>query len=375
MKSFPIYIFAEIIALSFLGIWTYQVNNFKRHDIRVIGFAPKRLLIVFSVLPLFLLLALRHQVGADYNIYRNAYVSISAHPLFSMQKTGYEHWFGSGFVIICKIIAQFANSNYLYFFAVISLISIMALYFSITKNSVIPLLSLLIYISDGYFYQLFNQARQGLAILLTFVSYTFILNRKPKMFIITVLIAALVHQSALIFLPAYFITRYKFSMKLLFSMLALGILLSWMWPIVERIVSYTKYASYLDSKYDIALVDVTILWAAYRLFFFCFCLLFRKKVVQQFPQADMLYTLCAISIMLQILSLRSYTFARTVIYFYISMLLLLPYVVKSIKKENRPIFTGFVFIILTVVHVYYFVSKADILLAPVYRTFIGNVFL
>jgi hypothetical protein len=326
-----------------------------------------------SAIPLFLLLALRYQVGTDYNTYSNAYISISRYSFFEAVPDGYVNWLGNGFVFLCKTIALFAGSNYFWYHAILAALAINCLYIAIFKNSVLPLLSLFIYLSDGYYYQLFNQSRQGLAILIVFISYKYIFDKKVLPFIITVLIAALVHPSALIFLPAYFLAKVKLNVINFICIVMAAIFLIYSWEYLKNIVLLTRYSGYIDSGYDVEGMFTTVLRTIYRSGIMLFCLFFRKTTVKAYPKANNLYAICICAVILQIAAIKSYIFARTVIYYYIGMLLLVPYIIKAInKKSDRIIVASILVTVFITAHIIYFIMKADLLLAPFYQTFIGQ---
>ncbi|MDR1472214.1 MAG: EpsG family protein [Synergistaceae bacterium] len=328
-------------------------------------------LLFFSALPLFMLLALRYQVGMDYIGYSNAYAAISRYGFFESVQ-GYTAWLGNGFVYFCKLIALFFGENFLWYHAVLAALSIIFLYMAIFENSKMPLLSLFIYLCDGYYYMSFNQSRQGLAILIVFFSYKYILEDRFMPFALTVWAASLIHPSAWVFLPAFFLAKSKFNVKTALVFAVAGLVLTNAWGVVEGLVVLTRYSHYMMSSYqgNVAWVETTVLRALYRAGVFGLCLFFRRPVLQKYPNADCLYVLCTGSLVLQAMSLRSYVFARTVLYYYIGMLLLIPYVVKSIGKKSQVIILAALAVIFTAAHIYYFAAKADTLLAPVYRTFL-----
>lgn len=375
MKSWLIYFVAECLAFLFLVLWTQSHRSFGliSNGQSVGNENRSKALLVLSAMPLFLLLAMRYQVGRDYKAYSNAYTLISQYGFFESIPSGFVNWLGNGFIFLCKMIMIFAGSNFLWFHAVIASLSIFFLYKAIFRNSAIPLLSLFIYLCDGYYYQIFNQSRQGLALLIVFTTFEYILDKKMVPFIITVIAAALVHPSALIFLPAFFLAKIELNLKVFVTMMVIGVFIIFAWQYVEILVSFTQYSIYTNSQYDVESVSTTVLRAIYRGGLLTFCLFFRKSVVKNYPKANALYTLCACSIILQIMSLKSYIFSRTVLFYYFGMLLLIPYVIKSIQyKHNRIIIATALLIVFLIGHVYYFVTMADYLLAPFYKTFIGQ---
>jgi hypothetical protein len=370
MKSWPVYFFAQILTfmLLFPGKQCILLQN--KNALSEVEWRWYRRALFFSAVPLFIVLALRYKVGTDYNSYSRAYATIARFGFFESVPPGYTAWLGNGFVYFCKVIALFFGKNVIWYHATLAAVSLLFLYMAIFKNSKMPLLSLFIYLCDGYYYQLFNQSRQGLAILIIFFSYKFIFENRFIPFSLTVLTASSIHPSALLFFPAFFLVKKKFNIKILLLALATGFILVNNWSLVEKIVSLTRYAGYMDSLRfnNVVGVEVTILWVIYRGGIFGFCLCFRKAVLQKYPQVNCLYVLCAISLILQMMSLRSYIFARTVLYYYIGMLLLIPYIVASLRKKDQVIMIAFLIAIFMIAHIYYFTAKADGMLAPIYQT-------
>jgi transmembrane protein EpsG len=318
-----------------------------------------------------MLLALRYQVGVDYNSYSSVYTAISRYGLFESVPLYYTVWLGNGFVYFCKFIALFFGEGFLWYHAVLAALSILFLYMAIFQNSKMPLLSLFIYLCDGYYYQIFNQSRQGLAILIVFFSYKYIFESRLMPFVLTVSAASLIHPSALVFLPAFLLAKRKFSMKTVLIFAVAGLILTSGWRIVEGMTTLTRYGHYMNSDQDVAGVDTTFVRAIYRIGIFACCLLFRKSVMQKYPGVvNCLYILCAASLVLQMMSLQSYIFARLVLYYYIGILLLIPGVVKSIGGKEQMIVVLALIVIFASAHIYYFMNMADTLLAPVYRTFL-----
>jgi transmembrane protein EpsG len=374
MKSWPVYFFTQLLAFMFLfpGKQAALLRNLG-NDAESESHWRKWVLF-FSALPLFMLLALRYRVGTDYDHYSSAYVVISHYGFFELVPSNYTAWLGNGFVHVCKLIALFFKDNFLWYHTVLAAFSIFFLYAAIFENSKMPTLSLFIYLCDGYYYQIFNQSRQGLAILIAFFSYKYILENRFIPFALTVSSASLIHPSAFVFLPAFFLAKKRCSIKTILFFAAAGYILVNIlvnnWNVFEKILFLSRYSHYINSKYDVAGVETTLFRAAYRGGIFVFCLFFRKSVLQKYPQANYLYILCASSLVLQVISIQSYIFARIVLYYYIGMLLLIPYVIRSLRKREQLITLAALIIIFMVAHIYYFASQADSLLAPVYQTFL-----
>ena len=70
-------------------------------------------------------------------------------------------------------------------------------------------LSLFVYIASGIYTVSMNGIRQSLAAAIIFAATKYILDGNFKKFLLVILLASTIHQTALIFIPIYFIVRRK----------------------------------------------------------------------------------------------------------------------------------------------------------------------
>lgn len=107
-----------------------------------------------------------------------------------------------GYTIFCKLISLISNSQQTLLVAC-AFISISSVSYLIYKYSENCLLSFLVYLGLPAFLMNYSGLRQTVAIAITLFSYIFIRNKKPIIFILTVLLASTLHKSAIVFLAAY----------------------------------------------------------------------------------------------------------------------------------------------------------------------------
>ena len=119
--------------------------------------------------------------------------------------------------------------------------------------------------------------RQTVAMTFTLYSLTFVHDKKPVKFIVCVLCASLFHSSAIVFLPAYWISKLKIGKKQLF-IVGTGLFISLFIPslfrnIISRITWDERLAGYSESTNALS-------WAGYiiQLSIFVFCYVFRKTI-------------------------------------------------------------------------------------------------
>lgn len=92
---------------------------------------------------------------------------------------------------------------------VVAIIYIAAVSCHIYKYSEKPMISYILFILYGFYTFAFSTTRQTLAIAFILIAYEFMTRKKLFKFLIFVLIAASFHITALIFIPSYWIIKFK----------------------------------------------------------------------------------------------------------------------------------------------------------------------
>lgn len=121
----------------------------------------------------------------------------------------------------------------------------------IYKNSKMVWLSVFLFFTLGYFGAIMNTIRHQIAIVILLFSYNYIRENKFIKFIGIVLIAPLFHNTAIIFLVAYPISKCKFSYKLIAQLEEVTLIGYFIFPyIFNYILSYMpKYQYYMNETY------------------------------------------------------------------------------------------------------------------------------
>ncbi|MBQ2932175.1 MAG: EpsG family protein [Clostridia bacterium] len=171
---------------------------------------------IVSFFMLFLLFALRHpymgvDLGWGYSVgYLKSFEKIgqiSFLEIFRMKNyLNYE----KGYIIFNKIISLISK-NQQFFIGSCAFVSLLPIAIYTYKRSMMPLLSLFVFMGLPVFLIFFSGLRQSIAIGITVASMFFVEKKKPIPFILTVILAATFHKSALIFLIAYPLYHTRFS--------------------------------------------------------------------------------------------------------------------------------------------------------------------
>jgi len=175
-----------------IGVWSASLKKS----------AP--LFLLFSFLILFLLSGFRVDVGIDYLSYiRIFWEYIDWHQAAHLEP---------GFRLIFSIIES-TTMNPQHIFVISSFITLGGIFWSIKKHSVSPALSVYLFCTMGFLSHSFNLTRQFIAISIVLVSLKYLLNKQVIKYIVTVFIASLFHQTALLMVPAYLLLNHKFTRR------------------------------------------------------------------------------------------------------------------------------------------------------------------
>lgn len=140
--------------------------------------------------------AVRYNTGTDYFSYVLN---------FKLMKSGHHTRMEVGYVLLNKIVAKLNGEVELLFF-IVALIFFTMIRLSLIRNKDLlsPGYGMLVFMLS-YYQMSFNLVRQTLAMSILLFSFEYIVKQKKLKWIICVIVAALFHLSALIFIPAFFI--------------------------------------------------------------------------------------------------------------------------------------------------------------------------
>lgn len=191
---------------------------------------------------------LRWDTGTDWENYLYYFRIINTRPL---GETGMEF----GYELIVRFFRFFISSEYTHFLFFFSFLIISTTYYAVYKLSPYPLFSLFLLLTYSLVGSGFG-VRQDLAICLTLLSTIFIIERNLLRFLIFVCLAALIHNSALIFIPAYWIFEFRWSkysvVFMLIALIIIAVLSKFIIGYFGSIVSDYKTNLYLEMSVESA---------------------------------------------------------------------------------------------------------------------------
>lgn len=204
-----IYIIA-LLAIVILGFLINPNNTPKKRKIYLI--------IVFGMLTI--ISAVRsYKVGIDTEQFVNAFKYINSLPFINSFNVRYE----VGFVIFCRILGIFSD-NIQFFIIAISLIIMPLIGRFIYKNSNDVVMSSILFITLNQYAMYMNASRQAIAIAIILFGYDFLKDNKFIKYVLCVLLASLFHQTAIIMLVLIPLRKLKYSNKMYFFTVFVGLL-------------------------------------------------------------------------------------------------------------------------------------------------------
>ena len=304
----------------------------------------KKGFIRFAYVILFLVSALRYDIGNDYE---NFFYDVSKQLQFGLIEN-YNKNFDVGSIMV-SIMTSIVPNVKCGPFIIIALYSFFFLFFvykaidRINAHTIgIFLLFVLLFI-----FKYWDWIKQGVATAIFLYSILFIVQKKPKKFLAWVLFASLWHISALVTLIVYPISLIRLSSKKLASILVVCLVLvevglfRGFYNVVLSSVPYYKEV-YELSKY--AEMDnfifsgtktfiITSLWFIFLLFFFFF-----KRVLKGKSQSIVLVqtysNIVFVGALIYMISSGALLLDRISYYFLIAQLILVPLVLRSFNSKD-----------------------------------------
>ncbi len=226
-----------------------------------------------------------------------------------------------------------------------SVISCVPVIYILYKYSVSYELSIFLYVATSYFTFSFNGMRQYMAagILLLGSKYLFSQEKKAWLkYAVFILIATMIHSSAIIMLPLYFVVRRKSWSVTTFAIMFLSmvgtLLFDAILPQFLNVVDQSDFSIYNDSGWftsgvetgssfvRVIVVSIPILVAYFS----------KKKIEQLGKTGDILVNLAVFNFCFYIISLYNWIFARLAVYTGIYYIILLTWLImKSFKRKDR----------------------------------------
>lgn len=278
-----------------------------------------------------------YSVGVDLNVYENIWNEAKELSFVQCLKYHIE----PGYMLLNWLVLKL-TSNYSVLLFVVGTILYYSFIFSFKKYTSNNYLSLYLFVALGFFFQSMSMLRQYLALIILWHSFKYVINKNFVIFLLLVILATMFHYTAIIFIIVYPLNFFKFTWSNLIISVVLiltGVLcIPYAVKVFSTIIGKDYYYIYFVSnelKTNISMnyVIYTILLIG----IFIYLLLMRKKILTNKLLYDILLKCYYISIMCRVLAgfFPSVSFINRVsIYFFISIIYLLPIYIENEKNKN-----------------------------------------
>lgn len=299
-----------------------------------------------------LLLTLRHDfVGTDTQNYRCLY-DIFANMSFQKALIYINN---PGFVYFFQLSSRLGLSFSLVLF-IQAFFYIGSLTYIIKRYSKLPTLSYWIFLTMGYFI-FATTMRQAIAMSFTLISYDFIKRKKKWCFLLFVGLASTFHLSAIIFLPAYWIDKFKYNRKTLLIIISIiSIIILFKDQISRLMLGYTitSYEQKATGGYFLILFLVVLLALG----------IFYKKRFLVDENNKMLFFMIAASLALIAVARVNPVFFRITNYYQVFVILYVPNLITSLKDKMMKFILTYGFIVLGLYYFYFKLESYGIRMHP-----------
>jgi transmembrane protein EpsG len=256
-----------------------------------------------------------------------------------------------------------SGAEYTSFIMMSAIVTIIPFILVFYNYSVDYSLAIYLFFTMGIYVSTMNGIRQYIATGIILLGTKYLFTPKRSDFwklLILILVASLIHDSALIMIPIYFLCRRKAWSAPAFISLSVGvvglILISMFLPSFLTILENTNYSGYADGWFTDGQETGT---SFIRVFFNCmptiFAAIFSKQIRRFGPIADILINISLVHSAIYILASYNWIFARFAFYTYAYVVLLMAMVFIAALRSGKYRFFA---IVLFIAYAIFFIIDA-----------------
>lgn len=246
-------------------------------------------------------------------------------------------------------LANFMGGDAAYLTFFYALLTCFFIFYTLYRYSVsLPVSVAYFFTGIGLFFFMHNVMRQALAISIVFYSISFVINNHRLKFIATMILAVLVHASAVFFIPFYFLARLPVNSLLLLLIWFVSLPFIYFTNLIVDVIQYfvfvvpEQYAHYLldQEMYEKGGISgIGLVLMLKQGMFFLVWLAYREEL--QLTHSRVIYLLAMYAVILGNIVLGLGLIGRFNEYLFIFMLLALPMAIKSLIKQSQQHFVLF----------------------------------
>lgn len=286
------------------------------------------------------MLSLRNiSVGIDTIGYYNSFNNIKLVSLSQALDVEIEH----GYILIQYLIGR-VFGEFQFLLVTVALLFITVVSYLVYKHSNNPMLSYTFFIIYGFYTFAMSGTRQTMAIALIMIAFHFVINKNLIKFLFFLLLATTFHITAIIFLPAYWFSKFKFNKKTILTFILLAVII-----ILQKNIIIDFLVSNARIEYTLQETGGEKLY-----FFIVFTVLlgivYRKKLEEKSKNNKyFFYMMMASMLILPITQFHPVLF-RLLNYYFIFMIIYIPNLLYAIDNKVLRVtgifgyvITGFIF--------------------------------
>jgi len=320
----------------------------KPADLDPIALKPNKVFAFLALASLVLVSGLRSNIG-DTGTYMRSYTLLGTDLDKALNNADF------GFNLLIVILNTISENPQLLIFVTALITNILIL--KVIYNYADPFeLGTFLYITTGSYVVSMNGIRQFLASAVIFAAVKWLIEGNWKRYFVIVALASVIHLSALIMIPVYFVVRQKAWSRMTIAIILLTIIIfiffePFFFSLFEVMGDnqYAHYKDYLAQSGLGANFIRTIIAAVPLLLAFAG----RNRLRDFWPNTDYIVNLSMINFIFMLFATINWIFARFSIYFGLYNFLLLPWIIKHVFHQESKKIMYFSLVICYFVFYYY----------------------
>ena len=307
------------------------------------------LIAVFNIL--FLLSALRIEVGNDYKTY-----AVTCHEIWVNGYVVTE----PGFNYLVKLIySLIGHENYLVVFAVFSFVTMAVFLKTFHEDSDSFFLSMFLFMTLGIYFRTFNTVRYYFVLAVVLYSIRYLAGKKHLQFILIIVAAAFFHKSVLVVIPLYLIALYL-NKRWQYGFILVGSLAVLLGKELVMWVALKLYPSYVNTGYingDGNILDnLPNIGRCVLVLILCLC--FYNEAIKGNNANHICFNLNIMAILLYVCGYYIPLLSRFSYYLMVPHVLLVPGVITRISDKKKRKMVTAVTMVIGVLYFLYFLKTA-----------------
>ena len=295
------------------------------------GLNTLSLLAIFMIL--FLLAALRLEVGNDYGTYVD-----TIHEIYVGGYVVTEPLFNAVVKVLCELSG---GENYLLVFAVFAFVTIWIFLKVLYEQTEDFPMAFFLFMTLGIYFRTFNTVRYYFVLAITLYSFRYVLRKEYGKFIMLIVLAAFFHKSVLVVIPIYLIANITWK-KWLVAVLTFGAACMVLFQDLIMKIALELYPSYKDTIYleTESGLGGNLMSVARCVAVLVFAVICYKETWKEDKENRFYFKLNFLAILMYLCGSFLPLVGRICYYLMTSHILFIPAILGSIKNEKkRKIFT------------------------------------